>query len=349
VAAAEITDNFSGSSVVVALETAINNSMESSQKGRFLIGQLFVDLVKKHKFMSCNEIAAAVEAFVSYADDILVDVPKLWSYLSEILAKPCLELPAADGKQLIACALKGRMKKKESEDFITGLMASAAVATSESGASQLWNSLGLSWSDYTDADPTELLKKQKLEFLLISNESQKSPVSNSDNLTDCMTMLDKLLQSDPSSDAVLNLIRSNYNEELTPKIASAFAMTIIRSCLTNNDTDATRYDVNTTKLETLAEAFTSLVTGRMDFELQTLHALQDLMEELTHPEKLSGKILERLVVDGLLTDVTVLDWWKNDDSYEKGKAMTICQASQVLKWMEEDVPSDPEAPLENRK
>lgn len=88
---------------------------------------------------------------------------------------------------------------------------------------------------------------------------------------------------------------------MTPKIASAFAITIIRRCLTNNDTgescpvvltyphtsdpaDATKYRVDTKKLDTLADAVISLTSGNTDVELETLHALQDLMETLMHPE-----------------------------------------------------------------
>jgi hypothetical protein len=55
----------------------------------------------------------------------------LWSYLPEILAKLCLELSAEEGKQLIACALEGRLKTKESTDFLTGFVkAVAAIAVS---------------------------------------------------------------------------------------------------------------------------------------------------------------------------------------------------------------------------
>lgn len=69
---------------------------------------------------------SSVKELVEYADDVIVDVPMLWSYLPEILAKPCLELSADEGKQLIACALDKRLKTKASADFITGFMKAVA-------------------------------------------------------------------------------------------------------------------------------------------------------------------------------------------------------------------------------
>lgn len=120
------------------------------------------------------------------------------------------------------------------------------------------------------------------------------------------------------------------------------------------------------KLEKLADAVSSFTFGKTDVELETLHALQDLMEELTHPEseclpllcsiltlvpELSGLILGALVNLDIVTDTTVLSWWKDDQSYKEGKAMTICQAQQYLNWLEKDVEKgdQADAPPENRK
>jgi hypothetical protein len=67
--------------------------------------------------------------------------------------------------------------------------------------------------------------------------------------------------------------------------------------------------------------------------------------------ELSGKILETLEEFDLLTDSTVLSWWRKDESHKKGKAMTICQAEQFLKWLEEEVKNgdQTDAPADNRK
>lgn len=52
----------------------------------------------------------------------------------------------------------------------------------------------------------------------------------------------------------------------------------------------------------------------------------------------------------ILADTTVLSWWKDDQSYKEGKAMTICQAQQYLNWLETDVEKGDQADApENRK
>ena len=66
---------------------------------------------------------------MSVADDVIVDVPRLWSYLPEILAKPCLEVSPEDAKQILGCALKDRQKKEASKDFVTGLFQAAAAVS----------------------------------------------------------------------------------------------------------------------------------------------------------------------------------------------------------------------------
>lgn len=49
-------------------------------------------------------------------------------------------------------------------------------------------------------------------------------------------------------------------------------------------TDPTKYQVDTEKLEKLADVVSPLTYGKVEVELETLHALQDLMETLMHPE-----------------------------------------------------------------
>jgi hypothetical protein len=60
---------------------------------------------------------------------------------------------------------------------------------------------------------------------------------------------------------------------------------LLLSCSSDNLVpDPTKYTVNKVKLEKLKDAVSSLITEKADAELETLHALQDLLEEMQHPE-----------------------------------------------------------------
>lgn len=55
-AAADIADHFSENNVPIALEVAVNKAMESSQNGRFLVGDLIVELMKQQRLVSLKEL-----------------------------------------------------------------------------------------------------------------------------------------------------------------------------------------------------------------------------------------------------------------------------------------------------
>ena len=55
--------------------------------------------------------------------------------------------------------------------------------------------------------------------------------------------------------------------------------------------------------------------------------------------ELSARVLEALVQLELISDTTVLSWWTGD-SYQEGKAMTICQAQQYLEWLRQECEKD---------
>jgi hypothetical protein len=58
-AASDIADNFNERTMAFALEAAINKALESSQKCRFLVGQVLVDLIKHQRVAHVKELVTA--------------------------------------------------------------------------------------------------------------------------------------------------------------------------------------------------------------------------------------------------------------------------------------------------
>ena len=59
-AVADLVDACSDKNIATAIEVAMNETMESSQKSRYLVGELFAQLLKQHPLLvSVKEVVAA--------------------------------------------------------------------------------------------------------------------------------------------------------------------------------------------------------------------------------------------------------------------------------------------------
>merc|ERR1719357_620632 len=113
----------------------------------------------------------------SYSDDLIVDVPKFWDFLANILA-PVFSSGALGLTILKMSATKANMLSGDSGKYSAAGKYVVAVLQ-EMGRSghipviQLWRQSGLQWIDFLSDESSveEFLLHNKLEWILASGES----------------------------------------------------------------------------------------------------------------------------------------------------------------------------------
>lgn len=60
--------------------------LERSKTARLGAGLLFAHLIKQ-KILSLKDYCTGFEEILSQADDLTIDIPKIWDYLPELLGK----------------------------------------------------------------------------------------------------------------------------------------------------------------------------------------------------------------------------------------------------------------------
>merc|ERR1712142_407253 len=81
----EIGEKFSPETIAQFVEIVLNKVLEGSDKARSLTGTLLSQLVKKH-MVTEKQYLEGLNVLLSMAEDLLVDIPKLWDFMAQIVA-----------------------------------------------------------------------------------------------------------------------------------------------------------------------------------------------------------------------------------------------------------------------
>lgn len=77
---------FGASSMELLAENLINGVLERSPTSRKRVGHLLGQLLKKNVLLR-KQFEVGLKSVLQIADDVVVDIPKIWDYLGELLGK----------------------------------------------------------------------------------------------------------------------------------------------------------------------------------------------------------------------------------------------------------------------
>ena len=163
----EISEKFSSKTIEKFIENVFNEVIERSEKARVQAGNLMSQMLLK-KMISEEQWLVGLDSLLSVADDLLVDIPKFWDFLAQIIS-PVLSARAA----------RMTILKESSAELMAGPLGKrcgggkyvAAVLHEMSKAGQqhvlsLWSSSGMHWADFLSSDVSVdvFLTDNKLEW-----------------------------------------------------------------------------------------------------------------------------------------------------------------------------------------
>ena len=163
----EISEKFSSKTIEKFIENVFNEVIERSEKARVQAGNLMSQMLLK-KMISEEQWLVGLDSLLSVAEDLLVDIPKFWDFLAQIIS-PVLS----------ARAVRLTILKDSSAELMAGPLGKRCAAgkyvaavlheMSKSGQPHvlsLWNTSGMHWTDFISSDVSVevFLTDNKLEW-----------------------------------------------------------------------------------------------------------------------------------------------------------------------------------------
>ena len=167
-------EKFHSSTIALFVEAAVLEVLEGKSSQRSQLGSFLALLVRNGALVS-DQFAQGVNSVLEYANDLLVDIPKMWDFLAEVLAVPLAKCDVS-----LAFLLKtGRfLLNREGDGFaakyalavvkktVALMKESEGISDPEKKLGEMWDKAGLGWNLFLapSANAAEFAK-QNVSFL----------------------------------------------------------------------------------------------------------------------------------------------------------------------------------------
>merc|ERR1719192_3098847 len=179
----EISEKFSSKTIEKFIENVFNEVIERSDKARVQAGNLMSEMLLK-KMISEQQWLVGLDGLVAIAEDLLVDIPKFWDFLAQIIS-PVL-LSGASRMTILLTSSAELMTGTLGEKCAAGKYVAAVLhEMSKSGQPPvrlLWRESHLEWSDFISEEVSgvsveKFLADNKLEWTLqATDHSEDTPL-----------------------------------------------------------------------------------------------------------------------------------------------------------------------------
>jgi len=337
----EIGEKFTSETIATFVESALNIVLEGSDKARSLTGTLLSQLVKKH-MLTERQYLAGLNTLLEIAEDLLVDIPKLWDFMAQIVA-PVLSSEILGLKILKESASSANLSTGElGKRCAAGKYAAAVVhemgKSGHTGVAKMWRESGLHWSDFLTPDTSveEFLLSNKLEWVVAGGESVVAGAELSDD--SIAREINKVLQSNrKSNETLFDWIENHCSaKKSTPSFIRVLTTVVIESVIDGVGGPTNECKLNDEQLKLRNPVLKKFLDGNPKLEMQALLAMQYLMHKLEHPNKLLHSIFEIVYDDDVVSEEAFMAWSKNEDPHEQeGKGVALKSCTQFFTWLQE--------------
>ncbi|RWS00970.1 Poly(A) polymerase gamma-like protein, partial [Dinothrombium tinctorium] len=262
------------------VSNTVNHALElSSHKDQLAVGELLSHLVVNNIF-SKEKFYIGLDMILQLADDVVVDVPKFFEYMGNLLSPLFLSLSDVLRKPFFKNALKSCIISGKGGKLLSHILNSASSSTSANEVGSLWKSGNLSLSDFLSPEENEeeFIERNDLkEFFSPVKCSSEIESSTSidrksmklDKFFDKITM--KLQQNESTECITVANIDSNAKQQRNPQICGVSSPI---SILPPKEIDFQ----STKKLEEFLQSFDQFESEEeMNHRMQVLSSLNEFV------------------------------------------------------------------------
>jgi len=312
--------------------TTINHVLERSEKARKQAGHLLHDVVKRN-FISVNDYLKGLNEVLEFAEDMEIDIPKIWSYFGELIG------PMVQDSCVPMCFLKDACKPlfgRKAGVLVAAVLHDASQRLGHIKVGELWRQSKLQWSDFLAAsdDTQKFLHDNKLEFTVASGEPH--PITRSLSVENIMDQLRELLsKKSADNEEVFDWIEANVGEAKSkePKFIRALMTEVCASAIEGSGSSS-KLDENLLKKRSVV--LQKYLDHQAELELQALYALQALVHKLEHPPGLMQMFFDTLYDEDIISEDAFYTWETSTDPAEQeGKGVAKKSVVQFFTWLKE--------------
>ncbi|XP_046742564.1 eukaryotic translation initiation factor 4 gamma 3-like isoform X8 [Diprion similis] len=335
-AAIEVKETFDNSTFANFVREVLNGVVEKSATARKQVSQLMTHLISKN-ILPLSLYIAGLGEVLDTAEDLVIDIPKIWIYLAELIWYPLAEgvLPFSELKNTMA-----PLKSKGLAGKLMGeLMITLVQEKSPKWIKDKWDQSGLEWSDFLQESESvnDFVKKYKLEFMLGDSISSFGSLSGQLSMEQIHERLRALMANEKENlfDNICSWISANVGERASePQFIKILMTSILEVSIEPYNTTWKFRPDKFQNLQNLIPRYIDVNVAVL--ELQCLIAIQEYINKLEHPSGVLLQIIEKLWEDSIISYDAFLAWESNKDPTTlAGKSVAIMALTSFFTSLKE--------------
>ncbi|BFZ23225.1 hypothetical protein BsWGS_26263 [Bradybaena similaris] len=315
--------------ISLLVTTSINDVLEKTHRERDLAGSFLHEIVK-HGLLPLDVYLKGLGEVLSFAEDMVIDIPKIWTYLAQII------VPMLVGGSLswstLSAALKSNLDRKCCVKLVSEILLVAKEKTSEREVAQMWQASNMTWSTFLETEEiAQFLRDKKLQFTVepVANVAVASQI----NVQKLVQDVESILRRDGTNEEVIACIDKHAGSDRHDKHFIRSVVAAVVNAAISPTTKKLKEDV----LKSRKEVLQCYIKNNAEMELQALYAIQALMHKLEHPSGVIASIFDILYDEEVISEETFKQWEKSSDPQEaEGKGACSMQLTQFFTWLREN-------------
>ncbi|XP_011331702.1 eukaryotic translation initiation factor 4 gamma 3 isoform X2 [Ooceraea biroi] len=330
------------------MRECINHVLEKSPNDRNHMSKLLSHLLKQN-IVPVQSFKNGLGEVLEDVDDLVIDIPKIWTYLAEIVSHSIADEAIALSEMesiFISLRSQGSVGK-----FIGELLTQAVCIKGEEWISKKWNQSGLQLSNLIDPereDIEKITREYSLEFLTgdckrakrpattmeVNQPNQPGPSGLSSQIPKqrIQDHLQRLMKENTSFDEICNWIATNVGDKYKEPTFIRELMTAILETTMEQHHDTWKLNVEAFgNLQTLLQRF---IDASEVLELQCLYAIQLYMNKIEFPSGILNLIMNKLWLDNVISTDAFLTWQRHPEEHE-GHAVAMVALTSFFTDLQE--------------
>ncbi|XP_049769636.1 eukaryotic translation initiation factor 4 gamma 1-like isoform X3 [Schistocerca cancellata] len=307
-----VSETFPPSNMGNFVVETMNILLERSATVRSGVGKLMGHLMKEG-ILTTEQFLEGFKEIAEVADDLAIDVPKVWLYLAEILV-PMLSTEALTFSDLKTAAT-GLHK------LVVEILRLLVKEKGPGWVRQRWDVAGMSWKDFAPADSIDrIVKENKLEFT-VGPAGEVAPLTPEMIHTKLLQMLRPEQGAPATTDEVTKWISANVGDRAkTPEFIRVLTTAVCESAYQAAGSKKFE-EALFSKHATLLQKY---IDTNEELELHCLYAVQELNHRLEQPSGLLRDLFQALWDYGCVANETFLRWEQSKDpAFLQGKGVAL--------------------------
>ncbi|KAK2588140.1 hypothetical protein KPH14_004191 [Odynerus spinipes] len=332
-AISDIKQTFDNTTFTKFVRESINFVLEKSPAERERVSRLMSQLISRN-ILPFQHLKAGFSEVLEIVDDLIIDIPKIWAYLAEVLTHPIKDevMPLSEmGSIFISLRSQGYAGKLLGE-----LLAKLSREKGSKWVADKWDQSRLALNDIINPDREnvdKIIKEHHLEFLIGDYNSAKSSSSDELSLQQIHEQLKRLMKEN-TFDEISSWITENVgNRVKDPKFIRVLMTAILETSIVPfNET----WKLNENTFSNLQLLIHRFVDTDEVLELQCLYAIQAYMTKIEFPCGILRNIINKLSGDNIISSDAFLAWQKSEDPAEhEGHSVAIMMLTAFFTSLQE--------------